>query len=208
MAREPGWVVAMSVGKDSRPFVRFVAATATWDVRCDDNGVPVIDDQLLRSLTDADPLDGSAGQYLPDAAYHGMFEAWEVARASVLADWTKLTDPLNLQPSVTKVLRRAAEMVHATQSPLSVEERDRVAASLAQRWPYRISREVGAILQEDTRSSDEKVVALMSLVDDEGLTPPPPPKPLPPITEDDIRLVTWMAITPARAIETTMIDSQ
>jgi hypothetical protein len=83
---------------------------------------------------------------------------------------------------------------------LPVEERDRVAAALAQRWPYRISREVGAILQDEKQSTEQKVLALRTLVDDEGLKPPPPPQPLPPITEDDIRLVTWMAISPAREV--------
>ena len=196
-ASEPGWVVAMTVGKDAKPFLRFVAATASWDVKRDEGGLAFVDDQLLRSLTDGDPGDERTQSKLPDAAYHGMFEAWEVARASVLADWTRLTDPANLQPEVSKALRRAAALVQDTRSSLSGEERDTVAAALAQRWPYRISREVGVILQAPELSDEQKVEALGNLVAEEGLVPPPPPQPLPPITEDDIRLVAWIAVTPA-----------
>ncbi len=32
----------------------------------------------------------------------------------------------------------------------------------------------------------------------EGLEAPPPPVPLPPIEEDEVRLVAWMAVIPAR----------
>ena len=100
-ASEPGWVVAMNVGPDSRPFLRFVAATSEWAVRRDEAGDAIFDDQLLRSLVDADPGSQRTPAELPDAAYQGMFEAWEVARESVFSDWSHLTDPANLQPAVS-----------------------------------------------------------------------------------------------------------
>ena len=44
----------------------------------------------------------------------------------------------------------------------------------------------------------DRIVALRALVEEEGLEAPPPPVPLPPIEEDEVRLVAWMAVIPAR----------
>ena len=110
----------------------------------------------------------------------------------------RLTDPANLQPDVKGVLRRAADLVRDSRSILSQPERDRVAVALAQRWPLRVSRDVGRILDDGEVSSADKVSKLRDLVDAEGLLAPPPPIPLPAISEDDIRLVAWMAVIPTR----------
>ena len=110
----------------------------------------------------------------------------------------RLTDPANLQPDVKGVLRRAADLVRDGRSGLSQTDRDRVAVALAQRWPLRISRQVGSILDDATRPVADLISQLKDLVDAEGLQAPPPPTPLPPIDEDEIRLVAWMAVIPAR----------
>jgi hypothetical protein len=46
---------------------------------------------------------------------------------------------------------------------------------------------------EDPR---ERVAALIALIDDLGLEPPPQVQPLPEIEEEDVNLVTWMALVP------------
>jgi len=46
---------------------------------------------------------------------------------------------------------------------------------------------------EDPR---ERVAALIALVDDLGLEPPPEVQTLPEIEEEDVNLVTWMALVP------------
>jgi hypothetical protein len=127
-----------------------------------------------------------------------VFEAWPEARKAIWHSWMRLTDPANLQPDVRGVLRRAADLVRDGSSGLSLTERNRVAVALAQRWPLRISREVGRILEDEGAPVGSRVEALRALVDAEGLQAPPPPRPLQPITEDDIRLAAWMAVIPAR----------
>ncbi|HEY3334964.1 MAG TPA: hypothetical protein VGK16_06960, partial [Candidatus Limnocylindrales bacterium] len=125
--------------------------------------------------------------------------AWPEARRAIFRSWMRLTDPANLQPDVKGVLRRAADLVRDAQSPLSNDERTRVAVALSQRWPIRISREVGRILDDEVVPISERIVALRALVEAEGLEAPPPPEPLPPIEEDEVRLVAWMAVIPTRA---------
>ncbi|MDP9438025.1 MAG: hypothetical protein M3P49_04680, partial [Actinomycetota bacterium] len=49
---------------------------------------------------------------------------------------------------------------------------------------------------EDVR---ERVAAVIALVDDLGLEPPEAVEPLPEIDEEDVNLVTWLALVPGDA---------
>lgn len=194
-ATQRGWVFAMEVGPDRQARMAFVGATSTWNVEREVDSSAIIDENVLRALMDADPHDNRTEPSLPEAAYNGVFEAWPEARRSIVKSWTHLTDPASLQPEVKGVLRRAADLVRDSQSALSLVERDRLAAALAQRWPMRVSREVGQILGEPL-SDAEKALRLQQFAKEEGLQPPPPPQPLPPVDEDDVRLICWMAVIP------------
>lgn len=197
LATEHGWVFATEVGPEREARLAFVAATPLWGVRRGDDGVADVDESPLTCLTYADPGDRGTYAELTEPAYAGVFDAWPEARRKIWQSWMRLTDPANLHPDVKGVLRRAADLVRDNHSPLSAVERDTVAVALAQRWPIRISREVGRILNEGGSVADQ-AVALRALVVGEGLEAPPPPVPLPPIGEDEVRLVAWMAVTPMR----------
>lgn len=200
MATEHGWVFATEVGPDREARLAFVAATPYWGVKLGYDGLAEVDESPLTCLTYADPGDRSTYAELSEPAYSGVFDAWPEARRVIWQSWMRLTDPANLQPDVKGVLRRAANLVRDSQSSLSAIERDKVAVGLAQRWPLRISREVGQILDDSTRTVPDRVVALQTLVTAEGLEAPPPPVPLPPIEEDEVRLVAWMAVIPTRGV--------
>jgi len=196
-AREPGWVFAAEVGPNAEARLAFVRASHLWGVHREEDGRAAVDEDPLRCLIDSDPGDASTYAELPDPAYDNVFEAWPEARRAIWRSWMRLTDPANLQPDVRGVLRRASDLVRDTSSGLGLAERERVAVALAQRWPYRIAREVGHILEGDGSATD-KVDGLRALVEAEGLQAPPPPQPLPFILEEDIRLVAWMAVIPGR----------
>ena len=195
LATEHGWVFATEVGPEREARLAFVAATPFWEVRRDDDGLAEVDESPLRCLSDADPGDRSTYAELPTPAYDGVFDAWPEARRAIWRSWMRLTDPANLQPDVKGVLRRAADLVRDTQSPHQTCEprrrrpRPAVAASDLAR---------GRADPRRRRSDSPRDRALRDLVDAEGLQAPPPPEPLPPITEDEIRLVAWMAVIPER----------
>ena len=148
LATEHGWVFATEVGPEREARMAFVAANQYWGVRRNDQGEAEVDENPLRSLSDADPGDRSTYAELSDPAYAGVFDAWPEARQAIWRSWMRLTDPANLQPDVKGVLRRAADLVRDSRSILSQPERDRVAVALAQRWPLRVSRDVGRILDD------------------------------------------------------------
>jgi hypothetical protein len=197
-AAEHGWVFATEVGPARTARLAFVAASPSWEVLRDDDGAAQVDESPLTCLTYADPGDRGTYAELSDAAYDAAFDAWPEAQQAIWRSWMRLTDPANLQPDVKGILRRAADFVRDGASPLSHDERTRVAVALSQRWPLRISREVGRILDDTAVPVAERVLALRALVDAEGLEAPPPPEPLPPIELEDVRLVAWTAVIPTR----------
>ena len=188
-----GWVFAAQVGDTATPRLAYVAAGPKWGQALDADGLPVVDEDLLRCLVAADPGDSATYPLLPDAAYHGVFDAWRTARMAIWRSWQRMTDPANLQPEVSRTLRTAADLVRDGHSDLTPTDRNELATTLAQRWPYRISRDVGEILAKAIPEA-ERIRLLAELVAAEGLEAPPPPVPLPPVEEEEIRLVAWMAV--------------
>ena len=132
-----------------------------------------VDESPLTCLTYADPGDQPAHPELTEAAYAAVFDAWPEARRTIWRSWMRLTDPANLQPDIKGVLRRAADLVRDAQSSLTPADRDKVAVAIAQRWPLRISREVGQIIDDETSSVADRVAKLQLLVQHEGLEAPP-----------------------------------
>ena len=60
--------------------------------------------------------------------------------------------------------------------------------------PGRDARRLGEVFRQEFESDEAKSEAIVKEVERLGLQPPP--KPLPPITEEQIRLVCWMALEP------------
>ena len=197
LAEEHGWVfmARVSAGEQSAARAAFVSATEDWQILRDELGEPMVDLREMQGLSLADPGSADVATVLPDAAYQGAFAAWTAAHSAITREWARLTDGKNLQPDVSQLVRDARELVLDTRSSLTTEERNRLAASIAQRWPRRISTKIREALDAGTTDVD-KVMKLRDLAEAEGLQPPPPPKPLPPVRPEDIQLQVWTAITP------------
>ena len=58
----------------------------------------------------------------------------------------------------------------------------------------RVERQVGKILRSDS-SKNSKIVEIISVLDEFGITAPPRPVVLPHVTSEEIQLVAWIAVT-------------
>ena len=134
-------------------------------------------------------------RHLPDDLRQDAYAAWDRARADVAAKWAFETDPKNLAPKVPRFLRQAVLLLR-THPPAGVDDRtlqsaiDSIDADLL---PY-----VRARLQEafdpDAPQTPEAAARLLKEIRALGLRPVPEPKGRPPIREEDIRLICWMAV--------------
>jgi hypothetical protein len=132
---------------------------------------------------------------LPDEFAEGAYAAWERARQDIYEEWTRATDPANLQPEVRPLFRAAANHVrmHGAEG-LSLQERDRIASALEAPWGIRQERELRKVFTPETAEGGETTLAVAEVVKELGLQPWKAPEPLDPIEPGEIDLVVWMGV--------------
>ena len=182
---EAGYVFCAKVGDHPKPVFRFVPV---------DDHKPVSETQIC--LDAAHPPNGmDTPRELQSTAESGAFKAWATARASILSDWNYMADKANLEPRIAPRLKAAADLVrrhHPSDMPQDAVERaiDTIQAPHAERTIRAIHK---ASKGSETQTK-ERVEAILKEVDRLGLQPYTPPEPLPPIGDDDIHLVVWIAV--------------
>lgn len=136
----------------------------------------------------------------PDGLQERAYGFWEVAQRDILAEWTRQTDPANLQPRVRPLNHRVAEFIRSN-PPLDVpdERVNRALDILESPWPRR--EEI--MLREWFAAPDHQGSArshfLIEKILETGLERVEPPPALPPITPEDIELLCWIGIEPEEA---------
>ena len=151
-------------------------------------------DDTLTSLSTADPIVEATERSLPPHVYDHAFAAWEVAARDVYQTWERLTNPNNLQPEIEKAFRDAAELVYNHGSYLGLTEQSELIARLSGRWGTDVKRAVRGVVNNDGLSNRDRVEKLQGIAEEYGLSLPKPPEPLPPVSQEDVRLVAWMAV--------------
>ena len=130
---------------------------------------------------------------LQEAAY----SAWQRARHDIYEEWRFATDPANLQPRVRPALKKAADHIRKYPRPgMSQAQIDRLVESIEAPWAARIERQIRECAENLT--TFEASAAIAGKVKELGLEPFKPADPLPPIDEDEIRLVCWIAADAAQ----------
>lgn len=125
----------------------------------------------------------------------GAYAAWERARRDIWEAWDHETDPANLQPRVQPILRQIAD--HLRRYPPDGVERAALEQSLeAIEAPCsrRDENALRAVFQEEHAGHKARSLAVVQAVASLGLEPFQAPQPLPPIGEDEVHLVCWMAV--------------
>lgn len=104
------------------------------------------------------------------------------------------TDPVNLQPKVRPVLKRAADVIRKF-APKNLEQDaiDNIASSLEAPWGARIEHRIREALGE--RINAEGAVRVIAAAKELGLKPYQAPDPLPPIELDEVSIVCWMSVS-------------
>jgi hypothetical protein len=191
---QAAWVFCAQVGDHPEP--RFAYVTLGPDGYA-------VDGNQLRSLLESRPdQEAMTPRELSSDIYEGTFPAWEVARDHILDSWEFATDTKNLDPKIPAVMERAIAIVEDhCDGVLTIEEADALVERLRAPYPERLLRPVRKLLNQG--SPKEQVAALAELADQLGFTPSTRPQPLPPVNEDDIHLLCWMAITPEASLSIT-----
>ncbi|WP_093175914.1 helicase-related protein [Sinosporangium album] len=193
---QPGLIFCARIGDHPRPWFRYVPLGAGLEATVDEQGRPIVVSDTLACLAAADPGGQQVPAALTEDVYRAAFSAWTHARQDILTSWMRNADPANLQQPVPKVMREAADLVRRHGAYLGAQQDDLVSRLQAPYSP-RILRAVRDGLAHPG-AARQRVDHLAELADRLGLIRQPSPEPLPTITEDDIRLVCWLATVPGQ----------
>ncbi len=122
------------------------------------------------------------------------YDAWARARQGILAAWTFETDPANLQPKIRKLNREVAAFLRAHPPDVDQERLNRALDAVESPWPRREEHALRDAWGRTYASNTEKAKALVEQIESIGAEPFHAPEPLPPIAEEEIHLVTWLAL--------------
>jgi superfamily II DNA or RNA helicase len=135
---------------------------------------------------------------VPEDLVEGAYRAWERAHRDIFEEWQKAADPKSLQPDIRPLFRAAAAHVRQHRPPeMTLEEADRLVEALEAPRGLRIERMLREVFSPETAQGVATARVLAERVKTLGLQPWKAPEPLPPIDEDDIVLVVWMAVEAA-----------
>ena len=182
----PGYFFCARVGEEM--FMRFVPLGMKPDEE------PVRDTltclQRIECTSDTERV-------LPDELRERVYETWGTAREDIYEQWQEQTDPLNVQPDIRRLFREVGQHLRDHwPEEFTQEELTEAVASVEAPWGRRYERELREVYEQEDLGPVEKSRQLVSKVDDLGLQPYEAPDPLPPIDEQEVKLVAWMVIAP------------
>jgi hypothetical protein len=135
---------------------------------------------------------------MPAVLYDAIFALWHAARTDILDEWEALTDPANLQPRVPLLNRQVAAFIRANPPPAIDPAKVFRALDIVETpWPRREEAPLREAFRGHSGGRLALSTRLVALILASGLEPFVAAKPLPPIKAGHVRLVCWLALTPA-----------
>jgi SNF2 family DNA or RNA helicase len=197
---EQGIFFCAKVGE--RTYLRFVHTNHDWfssykEVK-DGTGnlvsVPFIEVELGRCLRLLECGEDEE-LVLNEATENAAYDSWLLAVDNIYQHWMRETDPVNLQPSIRPLNRKVADFIRA-HIAIDIEQTEINNALDILESPW--SRRDEGRLRNWFNGEETGVIKSKYLIDKirrSGLEPFIAPEPLPPIDKEDIKLLTWMAIS-------------
>lgn len=134
---------------------------------------------------------------LPESMRDRVYDAWKTARSDIYTQWQEQTDPLNVQPDIRRLFREVAQHLRDNwPDDMTQNELQETVEAVEAPWGRRYERELREIHEDESLAPVEKSRQLVEKVEDLGLQPFEAPDPLPPIREDEVKLICWMAVAP------------
>ncbi len=189
---EKGVFFFATVG-DKRTYLRFVRADEDWQPLATEAAIEKEMGTCLKLIE----TDEDTETILPVGIEENVFDFWDVARNDILADWDFETDPRNIQPKVRPLNARVAQFIDENRPGEVSEDRIRRALDVVETpWSRRDERMLRREFDDESDAGSAKATRLIEWIISTGLEPIEPPEPLPPIEEEEIRLIVWLAISP------------
>ncbi len=187
--KDRGVVFCAKVGE--RVYLRFVPAAMNWEPVQDANAIVGELGTCLRMIECSE----ETPSMIPQALHETVFDFWDLAREHVYRAWEKETDPAAMHPKVRPLNRKVAEFLRANVPPdMEGARLDRALEILESPWPRREELMLRDQFANESAATTAKAKSLVEFVEKSGLEPFVAPEPLPPIGEEDIHLVGWIAL--------------
>lgn len=148
---------------------------------------------MLTALIAADPVTETTKRHLPEEAFDGAFDAWSVVRDQIYRDWSHLVDPKNLEPEVPAAFRDAAKFLKEHGEYLDPDIFRSLFSRLNSVPSTPVARQMRRALKAEI-DPQEKISAIIQVLDDAGIQEAPEIKGLNPISPQQVQLVAWMAV--------------
>lgn len=134
---------------------------------------------------------------LHDAMRDQIYEAWETAQEDIYRQWQEQTDPLNVQPDIRRLFREVGQHLRDHwPDDMTQNDLQETVEAIEAPWGRKYERELREIYEDESLGPVEKSRELVDKVEELGLQPFEAPDPLPPIEEDEVKLVCWMIVAP------------
>jgi hypothetical protein len=186
------FVFCIKIADSEKPWFRYVPVDENWNLIGDDENHGVSSD-TLKSLVAADPRTDDQPRWLTDEVYSSAFTAWNVAQNDAFETWSKMTDPATLEAEPPKAFRDAFQLVLRDGTYLG----GKTQSDLMKRLKNVPSNKVAKSIRRAIRTEgtvQHRINAILQAVLAAGLQPAGQVEALPEVTQNEVRLVVWMAV--------------
>ena len=190
--KEQGVFFCAVIG-EKRTYLRFVPADSQWR--------PHKNKEIIKELGTCLRLieaEKETKTVLPETAKQSVYDFWNIAKKDILKAWMYEADPANLQPKIRKTNREVADFIRQNKPFDREEQKINHALEIVESpWPRREEALLRERFSDEENHGKEKAKRLIDWIIETGLEPSGEPEILPPVSEEDVKLICWLAVASA-----------